>query len=281
MTDSKLVKQGISGLAEIIGDVDLTQRPDFIPEGDRTGTEGITSEDIRLPRLGIAQGLSPQVTPGDGSYIKGLALFDLFNDSTSEVYGTGPLYFVAVRRDVRCIEFIPRNEGGGIRDLNVPRNDPRATQWRQVEIDGVVKRLPPVATLFNEFVVLLLKKNGSEFTTEPIVISVKSTNKYNRRAITDLNGYIKMHGSQGAKSVPIYGVIYSIESKPEKNDRGTFGVPVFKQVGFVPPTLQSVYEQAAEYAKSLEGKTIVIEREPGDESEASVDGEVVGEKAPF
>jgi hypothetical protein len=108
------------------------------------------------------------------------------------------------------------------------------------------------------------------------VISIKGTNKFNRRAATDLNGFIKMHASQGAKSVPIYGVIYSVESKPEKNDKGSFGVPVFNQVGFVPPTLKAVYEQAAEYAKSLEGKTIVVEREPGDEFDtATLDGEVV------
>jgi hypothetical protein len=274
MTDTNLVKHGMTGIAEIIGDVDLTQRPDFIPEGDKTGTEDITSEDIRLPRLGIAQGLSPQLTPGETSYIESLKLFEMFNDSTSEVYGKGPLYFVPVRRDVRCIEFIPRIEGGGVKDLNVPRNDPRVTQWREVEIDGQKKRLPPVATIFSEFIVLLLKSGGQ---TEPIVISVKHTNKFNRKAATDLTGFIKMHASQGAKSVPIYGVIYSIESKPEKNDRGIFGVPQFKQVGFVPPSLKNVYEQARDYATSLEGRTIVVEREPGEDDfdTTAMDAEVV------
>jgi hypothetical protein len=276
---SDLIKAGADGIASIIGDVDISQRPNFIPEGDKTGTEGISADDIRLPRLAIAQGLSPQVIPGDSEYIDGLRLMDMFNDNTKEIYGKGPLYFIAVRRDVRCIEFIPRTEGGGVRDLNVPRNDPRVTQWREVEVDGVKKRLPPVATLFNEYVVLLLKRDETgQMIAEPIVISIKNTNKFNRRAMTDLNGFIKMHASKGAKSVPIYGVIYSIESKPEKNDKGTFGTPVVRQVGYVPPSLESIFHQAEEYAKELEGKNIIIEREPGDETDfdtATMDGEVV------
>jgi hypothetical protein len=52
---------------------------------------------------------------------------------------------------------------------------------------------------------------------------------------------------------------------------------MFVQVGFVPPLLKAVYEQAAEYAKELEGKTIHIEREPGDEDfdTGAMEGEVV------
>lgn len=274
MADDKLVKTTVTSIADILGEsVDLSVRPDFIPAGDKTGTEGITAEDIRLPRLGIAQGLSPQMTPGDSEYIENLRMFEMFNDSTKQVYGRGPIYFIPIRRDVRCIEFRPRDEGGGIVDLNVPRDDPRATQWR--EIDG--KRVPPVATTFHEFIVMLL---GAEGRVDPIVISIKQTNKFNRRATTDLNGFIKMYASQGARSVPIYGVIYSIESRSEKNDNGTFGVPVFKAVGFLPPSMKNIFEQAREYAKSLEGRTVVINREPGDEP---LDGEVVGEgdKVPF
>ena len=273
---SDLVKKGedplSAALTGIIGEqVDLTQRPSFIPEGDKTGTEGITSDDIRLPRLGIAQGLSPQVTPGKAEYMEDLKLFQMFNDSTREIYGKGPMFFIVVRRDLRCIEFRPRSEGGGVVDLNVPLKDPRATQWREVEVDGVLKRLPPVATTFTEFISLLIKKGGEP---EPIVISIKHTNKHNRRSITDLNGYIKMHASQGVKSVPIYGVIYAIETRMEQKDAQSYGVPSFKQVGFVPPQMRELYERAREYAKELQGKNIVINREPGDEGDA-IEGEIV------
>lgn len=270
MANTKLTKQATSSLASIFGTDEITfdQRPTFIPEGDKTGTEGITSDDIRLPRLGIAQGLSPQLTPGDNAYIENLKMFQMFNDTTGEVYGNGPLYFVVIRRDVRCIEFRPRAEGGGVVDLNVPRHDPRVTQWR--EVDGV--RVPPPATLFNEYIVLLLKEGGE---VDPVVISIKGTNKFNRRAATDLNGFIKMYASQGAKSVPIYGVIYAMESRAEKNDNGTFGVPSFKPVGFIPATMPNLFERAKEYAATLEGKTIVYDREGGHDGDF-IEPEIVG-----
>lgn len=271
----KLAKIGAnSDIVAIFGtDVNLQERPDFIPEGDRTGTEGITSEDIRLPRLGIAQGLSPQLTPGNGEFIDDLRMFDMFNDNTKQVYGKGPVFFVVVRRDVRCIEFKPRTEGGGVVDLNVPRHDPRATQWR--EVDG--KRLPPPATTFHEFIVLLLNRDRDP---EPIVISVKTTNKHNRKAITDLNGFILKRASQGALSVPIYGVIYSVESTSAKNGDYTFGVPVFKEVGYIPKSMPELFQRAKDYAESLEGKTIVVDREPGDEDVDFQPSVIEGQVAP-
>lgn len=257
----------ITGGLEKQAEGTLAERPSFIPEGDTTGTEGITGEDIRFSRLSIAQGLSTQLIEGDSSYINDLKMFDLFNDLTGTVYGKGPLYFIPVRRDVRRIEFDPNVRGIPL-DMNVPPNDPR-TAWTKDD-DG--KRIPPRATKFNEFVILLLLKG---VPAEPMVLSIKDTNKFNRKAVERLNGFIKMHASKGKKSVPIYGVVYSIASKSEKNDNGTFGVPVIDQVGFVPT--QELFNQAKDFAASLEGKTIVITREPGEDDDLPPqEGEVVG-----
>lgn len=267
MSNDKLAKVSSDELASIFGAPVGLERPDFIPEGDKTGTEGITKEDLRLPRLGIAQGLSPQMIPGDTQYIEDLKLYQMFNDTSKEVYGSGPVFFIAVRRDVRCIEF--GEDGKSIIDFDVPRNDPRVTQWRP-DPGRPGKKLPPAATLFNEYISMLVKKGGG---LEPVVISVKNTNKYNRRAASDLNGFIKMHASQAAKSVPIYGVIYSIESKSEKNDSGQFGVPVFKQVGYIPNTDlgASLFLKVSEYAESMKDKVIGVNREG--QGEDPIEGE--------
>ena len=232
----------------------VVSRPDWIPEGDTTGTQ-MSPEDIRLPRLAIAQGLSPQITPGDSAYIDGLKLFDLFNDVTGEVYGRGPLTFVPVRRDVRRIEFKPRAEGGGVVDINVPPGDPRL-DWTEDE-DG--NRQPPVATKFHEWVVLLLHSDGRR---EPLVLSIKDTNKWNRNAARNLNTFIALPHPQFG-TLPIYAKKYVITSGSEKNDKGTFGVPIIKQAGVVNDA--SVGRMAMEFAKSLEGKKIVVDREPGDD----------------
>ena len=267
-SNTQIAKQDTTDLTALIGgEVSLDTRPDFIPEGDKTGTEGITQEDIRLPRLSIAQGLSSQMIPGDSTHIPGLQLFQMFNDATKQIYGNGPIYFIPVKRDKRCIEFKPRADGGGIVDMSVPWNDKRATEWRK--IDG--KDMAPAATRFTEYVILIL---GADGETEPVVLSIKHTNKFNRRTAEEMNRLVLMYASQGAKSVPLYGVIYEVTSRSEKNDNGTFGVPVIKAAGFVPNNVmgQMLFERASQYHESLKDKNIDIERTADDDV---VQGEVV------
>jgi hypothetical protein len=251
MTEKGTEPTDLTTLGDITGTL---ERPKSLDADDRAGTEGIGPDDVRLPRLAIAQGLSPQVTPGDGQFIEGLTLFDMFNDLTSEVYGKGPLTFVPVRRDVRRIEFTPRSEGGGLVDPNVPANDPRL-RWT---VDEAGTRIPPVATVFVEFVILLLRAGKAP---EPIVLSIKGTNKWNRRASDQLTTFIKL------RNAPIYAGLYTVDTHiPAKNDSGTFGVPTVKNAGFIPKDTASgaaLYKFAEDFHRSLEGKTIVVEREPG------------------
>jgi len=241
----------LTTLGTIAGTMD---RPKSLDANDRAGTEGIGPEDVRLPRLAIAQGLSYEITPGDARFIEGLSLFDMFNDLTSEVYGKGPITFVPVRRDVRRMEFTPRSEGGGLVDPDVPANDQRL-RWTVGE-GGV--RIPPVATVFVEFVILLLLAGK---VPEPIVLSIKGTNKWNRRASDQLTTFIKL------RNAPIYAGLYTVDTHiPAKNDSGTFGVPTIKNAGFIPKDTTAgaaLYKYAENFHRSLEGKVIVVDREPG------------------
>jgi hypothetical protein len=229
---------------------ELEKTPSWLDQKDQTGLEGITAEDVRLPRLAIAQGLSPQVQRGDSQYIEGLGIGDMFNDLTQEVYGPGPLKFIPVMRNERRLEFTPRAEGGGIRDFDVPKGDPRL-DWTEGP-NG--ERKPPIATSFTEFVALLVKDDGS---TEPIVISLKETNKFTKRAATNLTTLIAL------KQRAIYSSVYSAKVKTEKNTKGTWGVFVFQPVGGVEKQAdgQMLYEQARALYQGLVGKNIIVERE--------------------
>jgi hypothetical protein len=248
---SKETQAEVTDLTLLGGITGAMERPKGRESGP-AGTDDISADEIRLPRLAIAQGLSPQITPGDGAYIEGLVLFDMFNDLTGQVYGKGPLTFVPVRRDVRRIEFKPRSEGGGLVDPNVPKNDPR-TKWSEAE-DGT--RLPPAATEFVEFIILLLVKGKAP---EPIVLSIKTTNKWNRKAADQLTTFIKLRNDD------IYAGLYTVDTKsPAKNDKGTFGVPTCKNAGFIPtdtPAGAALYAHAKAFHESLAGKTVVVDRE--------------------
>lgn len=231
--------------------------PAFMDQNNRDGLEDIGADEIKLPRLGIAQGLSPQMDESSSAYIKELKVNDMFNDLSGEIYGRGPLTFLPVLRGVRFIEFDPDNRGT-VLDMNVPPTDPR-TQWTTDE-EG--KRVPPRATKFVEFVGLLVHENREP---EIIVLSIKDTNKFNRRAHDRLTMFIKMSNRA------IYSAMYEITSKPEKNDSGTFGVFIINKKGLVQD--QELYENARGYHHALKGKTIVVNREATPEDDAAGSGE--------
>lgn len=223
-------------------------RPASIDPNDRFGSE-VDPDELRLPRLVIAQGLSPELQENNSNYMDGLKANDMFNNMTNEIYGREAMMFIPLRRDIRRIEFIPKAEGGGVRDMNVPKGDPRL-QWTGTGAD----RKPPVATEFVEFPSLLLRPGKAP---EPIVISFKCTNKWVRRSADQLTLFIN------TRNAPIYAGMYTIESKPQTNTKGTFGVAIPKNAGFVPKDTSAagakLYEFAESLSKSWEGKKLAVD----------------------
>ena len=245
MADDKLVKQEVGAL-------ESTARPDWMTT--TPGSSDITAEDIRLPRLAIAQGLSPQMLEDNSQYIKDLRMFDMFNDVTGDIYGRGPLKFVPVYWQVKNLEFEKDEKGkntGIIVDDNVQSGDPR-TKWSKV--DGV--KTPPRATRYTELVVMLLRP---ELPPETIIVSIKETNKYMRRAAQIISGALVEIPR------PYYGGVYSVKTVPEKFAEGTAGVFVFG----IRPTLwnsdRELFERAKALQESLQGKTIHVNRDVVDE----------------
>ena len=224
------------------------QRPSFLGANDARGTEDITKDDIQMPRLGLAQALSPQIEDGNPQKIDGLEVGMLFNNLSKQVYGKGPISFTVIRSDrPRYIEFIPRQEGGGIRDYDVPANDPR-TQFTTDSVTG--KSVPPIATKFYDYVIMLLDE---QYNNELVVLSLKSTGLKVARA---LNGMLKM------RNAPSFAGKYTLSTGMDKNAKGRFAVFKVDQAGWV---TEAQFKLGEAIYNGLIGKTIAVDREPGDE----------------
>lgn len=218
-------------------------RPDFIPKAAE-GTEHLTKEDIRLPRLSIAQGLSPQVTRGNAKFIQGLSIGDLFNDLTGQIYQQ-PLEFFVVRADPpRWIEFIPREQGGGVKDLNVQPGDPRTFPRRGPNNEF----LQPIATQFYDYVIMLWPSQ------ELIALSMKSTAL---KVARSFNGLISI------RNAPIYTGKYRLTTAQEKNAKGEWPQFVIVNAGWVDN--QEQFNVLKRMFDTLKTKNLVIDREPGDD----------------
>ena len=215
-------------------------RPSFVQEHDLRGTEHITKEDLQMPKLGLAQALSPQVQKTEPQYITGLQVGDLFNNLTKQIYGEGPLEFTVIRADPpRFVEFIPRSEGGGVKDINVPPNDPR-TKFR---IDENGKTLPPIATRFYDFVLLLLPSR------EPIALSLKSTGL---KVARQINALMKL------RNAPSFAGKYVLTTGTSKNAKGVFAVYQVQNAGWVN---EEVFKFSSQLYDAFKDKTLIIDRE--------------------
>ena len=142
----------------------LAPAPDYIPKS-RRGFEDTTQDDVTIPRLAIAQALSPQVTDGDPRRIEGLKPGDLFNSVTQQNYGKEVIVQVLRKMPLRAMEFRSIDDGGGVIDPNVPLNDARL-KWGN---SGDKKADKPRATLFRDYLAVILPQR------EMIALSFKSS----------------------------------------------------------------------------------------------------------
>lgn len=219
----------------------------------------IAQEDMKMPRLAIAQGMSPAMQPGKPEYIDDLKLGQLFNSLTGEVYGKGPLRFaIAKRFPPRWVEF---NEERKLVDPNVPPGDPR-TEWREPEEPGGQRR-PPIATKFLDYVIVLLD------TMEPIALSCARSNI---KPATALNGLIQMRKPKliagTARRIPEFAMAFTVETAqvPGPNN-STYGIFVFKNAGDLLERPQEARAMRA-FHEQFATKVIDIDREAADETGA-------------
>lgn len=143
----------------------LSVVPDYITKNDRRGFEDTKQTDVLIPRLALAQALSPQVTDGDPNRIEGLKVGDLFNSVTGRIYGREVHVQLLRKMPLRAMEFRSIDDGGGVLDPNVPLDDDRL-KWGN---SGDKKADKPKATLFRDFLGVVLPER------EIIALSFKSS----------------------------------------------------------------------------------------------------------
>lgn len=188
-------------------------RPDYLPQGN-AGTEHIKKDDMQMPRLGLAQALSPQLIEGKPEYIPDLRAGQMFNTLSQQVYGKGPLTFSILRADPpRGIEFNPRDAGGGVKDPNVPLDDPRMKFTTGPNGESI----NPIATKFYDFI---LEINGSEL----IALSLKASGL---KVARTLNGLIKL------RNAPIWAGLYKVSSISVQGPKGTYYTYAISNAGWV------------------------------------------------
>lgn len=231
-------------------------------------TQGIESNDVSIPRLAIAQALNPQLKRTDPAYIEGLAQLDMFNTVTSENYGAGPLSFSPLLFRKRAIEFIPRTEGGGVRDANVSvAVDPVTGAYKDKRLNFGPNGEAPTATLFHEWICVLLD------TMSLIAISMKTSQLKVSKA---LNYIVREDATM--RKLPAFARAWTIRTVEQTNRKGTFGNYVVRNGAVHGDAMGS---QLAEIFESLKGKNLTVNDPTSDDEPAGGGGEPGSDNVPF
>jgi len=229
-------------------------RPSYIPRSN-VGREHFTRDDILMPRLLIAQAMSPQLKVTDVRYIDDLKQGDMFNSLTGDII-QGPVDFHVVRAErPRGVEFYPRDSGGGVKDPDVPLNDPRMQFTTDKDTHQSV---PPIATKFYDFVIIqhpLRLGPGDNPMDTMIALSFKNSGIKVARL---LNGLIEAGGAD------VWAQRFRLTVGPEKNAKGEYFNFVVKRAGWAS---QDEFNALKALHETLSTKNVVIEREPGDDTE--------------
>ena len=242
MTDKKTEAAQAPTTLAVQGTQALEAAPSYITKS-RRGFEDTVQSDITIPRLALAQALSPQVTDGDPGRIPDLKPGDLFNSVTQQIYGREVVVQVLRKMPLRAMEFRSVDDGGGVIDPNVPIGDPRLA-WGN---SGDKKADKPKATLFRDFLAVILPGR------EMIALSFKSSGL---TAAKNLWGFatmgnrdcfaLKLRISTGVKLTPKPHQIFKVE-----------------QAGWVSEVDFALGEEAYEAVQTI--KATAIDRDPGDD----------------
>ena len=217
------------------------------------------SDEMQIPYIRLAQAMSPQVTKGDGKFIKGLAAGDIFNNLTNEYWdGETGLKVIPCYLVTKYIEWIPMEKGGGFVQ-EIPPGDP--------VIGKVVREQDPVRDVLpngNEMVVtdnifcLVMNADGA---LQPAIMDMKVTQlKVSRRWKTQLAMMPPLEVTHEDKVVkwkpPSFGSVWNVTAVTEtnKNNKTYFNYNIQRDQilnPFLNPEDKEIYDEAKLFHQSV------------------------------
>lgn len=234
-------------------------------DGPGKGNENVTAQDLTIPRLGLLQGLSPQLESGNAKFIPGATGGQMFNSLTNELYDVVFLTDIFYRKEYGV--FVKRTAGGGFRG-SFPSEEDAVTAMETMEGKNDLEcietgvhfclMLEPIDP--DQPLSMTNMKPGSE-----IVLFMTSTKL---KVSRNLNSLIRNRGK-----VDRWASVWQLVTTKETNKKGTFYNYVVSPAGWVSP---EIAQTCAEIYKNI--GTRKVDRE-GVEEEESEDTAAAGSAA--
>lgn len=213
----------------------LDDRPDHVGT-TRRGSEGVSAEDMSLPRLEMIQDLSPQRKKSEPQYIPGAEEGMAFNTASGELYGTEvtiiPVFF---RKEY--LLWRDRKAGGGFGGA--------FSSMEEAEDERDKKESPDewqINDTQQHFCLLMHPDcTPDNLHVEEVVLSLSRTKM---KAGRKLNTLVQQAGCDR------WGRAYKFSVVQDSNQEGTFFNWQVKQLGFTPKFLADLAERVYEAVKA-------------------------------
>ena len=187
---------------------------------DAKGFDNMTQDDLALPYVRILGQLSPQVTQGDAKYIENAKPGMIYNTVTNELYdGKVGIKVIPCYYKKDYPEWSERGDGPGAPVAVHLPNSPIITTGKR---EGSKIRLPNGNYLEEtaSYFVMVEKKSGG-FT--PALITMKSTQLNVSKKWNSMMKTTQIPNGKGGFVIPpMHGVVYTLTSTLQKNDKGSW-----------------------------------------------------------
>ena len=180
------------------------------------GFENVEQTDLGIPFLNIAQALSPEVDDESAKYIEGCKAGMIFNSLTRQILGGRgePVEFVPCSFNKAWVEWQPREQGGGFVQQHKTPDILHQCERNERNQDILENGNLIVTTAYIGGLVV----DGDE--TSPAVISFTSTQLKKARQWLSVMSSLKLDGSKGKFTPPMFSHKYSLSTVPEENANG-------------------------------------------------------------
>lgn len=221
------------------------ERPDYMGDTAR-GSEGVTTDDMSLPRLTIIQDLSPQRKKNEDAYIEGAEEGMIFNTSSNALYNSGSVMVVPCFFRSEYVAWKDRKQGGG---FGIAANtEEEAEKWISEQEDPSAWDI----SYTHQHFCIMVHPDHTEAKPhlEDVVVSMsRSQLKPSRK----WNTMVQAAGGDR------FGMAYRLSVVGDKSPKGAFFNWSVKQLGYVPESLfkraEAVYEAVKAGQKDVSRKT--------------------------
>lgn len=230
--------------------------PDYIKQGAGRGNEHVQMEDVVIPRIEVAQALSPCLKKSDPEYIEGAEVGSLYNSLTRELYGDKILVCPVIFRKEYLV-WKDRLKGGGFRGAHATQQEAQVRILEQPsdeQKDYMVNET-------GQHLVLVVHDDGR--TEEAMVSMSKTKLKISRQ----WNSLVRING--GDRFARLY-LLFTQDDETPKGEFKNFAV----QTGGFPDKATYLQAEALYNAVSSGSRKVVMDTSDG--------GDAGGEeKAPY